>query len=276
MSNQNKKINYYQIFKYTVYLAVFINIGLFLDKELAAAAHRFTDGFTWDKRIEAFSATIDTAAWTVLLILFELETYVLSPEQLKGRLRWLLRTIRGFCYITVVYSFTGYAHNYLWLQHFSLVELTDLCQTTTSSFMKELDEFVTITSENCAQLTKNKVFLIHEGKSILTDAYYYQETVRLAVIDIMNSMSWILVVIVLEIDVWLQLHQRFVGRVIWISKFVKNILYTILFFAAVYWGVFGEFLEFWDAFLWIVAFVFIELNLFKWHKESKGNFDLKN
>jgi hypothetical protein len=41
------------------------------------------------------------------------------------------------------------------------------------------------------------------------------------------------------------------------------LLYTILFAAATYWGFLGDFLDFWDAFMWLVAFFFIEMNLFK-------------
>jgi hypothetical protein len=44
-------------------------------------------------------------------------------------------------------------------------------------------------------------------------------------------------------------------------------MYTVLFGAAVYWGVEGTFLDFWDAFLWLVAFVFIEMNVFEWREE---------
>ena len=36
---------------------------------------------------------------------------------------------------------------------------------------------------------------------------------------------------------------------------------------AIYWGVKGDFVDFWDAFLWLVAFVFIELNVFEWRQE---------
>jgi hypothetical protein len=31
---------------------------------------------------------------------------------------------------------------------------------------------------------------------------------------------------------------------------------------AIYWGIDGKPIDFWDAFLWIVAFVYIERNLF--------------
>ena len=47
----------------------------------------------------------------------------------------------------------------------------------------------------------------------------------------------------------------------------KYLLYAIIVGAAGYWGIFGTFLDFWDAFLWIAAFVFIERNVFEWEKE---------
>ena len=46
-------------------------------------------------------------------------------------------------------------------------------------------------------------------------------------------------------------------------------LYPVLFVAAVYWGFEGSFLDFWDAFLWLVAFVFIEMNVLEWHEERQ-------
>ena len=41
-----------------------------------------------------------------------------------------------------------------------------------------------------------------------------------------------------------------------------------LLLAAIYWGFKGDFVDFWDAFLWLVAFVFIELNIFEWRREE--------
>ena len=41
-----------------------------------------------------------------------------------------------------------------------------------------------------------------------------------------------------------------------------------LFGAAAYWGVAGDFLDFWDAALWLFAFIFIELNVFEWQYET--------
>jgi hypothetical protein len=44
-------------------------------------------------------------------------------------------------------------------------------------------------------------------------------------------------------------------------------LYGTLLFTATFWGIKGDFVDFWDAFLWLVAFVFIELNVFEWRQE---------
>ena len=72
----------------------------------------------------------------------------------------------------------------------------------------------------------------------------------------------------LEIDVRLQEANKLEGRILRISSASKIVLYTLLLFAAIYWGVKGDFVDFWDAFLWLVAFVFIELNVFEWRQES--------
>jgi hypothetical protein len=48
-------------------------------------------------------------------------------------------------------------------------------------------------------------------------------------------------------------------------------LYSLLFAAAAYWGLHGDFLDFWDSFLWLIAFVFIERNLF--HRQAQASAD---
>ena len=62
-------------------------------------------------------------------------------------------------------------------------------------------------------------------------------------------------------------QNRFEGFALRTSQAIKSVLYTVLLFAAVYWGFNGDFVDFWDAFLWLVAFVFIELNVFEWRQE---------
>lgn len=258
---------WFQFFKYAVYTALFFNIIFFFQEEMAASVHRFSEGFTLFEFIEAFTSTIDTTAWVVLLFLFELETYIIDEDKLKGSLLWSFRLIRAFCYCFVVYSFWGYFNNLLWVLEFKSIANTSLCEFVDGSLMLEVDKFSKISVKSCAEFKETALFQ-HSDKNIYTTLELYQAAIKLSVVDILNSAAWILVVIVLEVDVWLQRNHRFEGRVVTISKYIKNVLYAILLSAAIYWGIAGKFLDFWDAFLWIVAFAFIEMNLFNFHKDD--------
>lgn len=263
--------NWYQFFKYAVYLALMLNVILFLKREVVASETRFADGFTWDKFIDAYTSTMDTGAWFLLLILFELVTYIIDDDKLKGFTIWSIRALRGLAYLVILYSFTGYLSSYLWINGFEMTETFELCDLKGQKWMKEVDEFVVIKADNCETLMNGKQLYKYPQKAIFVDEVGRRAAYKLALMDLINSISWILVVILLEIDVWLQWRGRFKGWALRASKIAKNILYAVLIFAAVYWGIFGQFLDFWDAFLWIVAFFFIEMNLFEWQKETLEN-----
>ena len=66
----------------------------------------------------------------------------------------------------------------------------------------------------------------------------------------------------------MQLRGELSDQVMGMTKFVKLVLYGVLFVAAAYWWVAGSFLDFWDAALWLFAFIFIELNVFEWQHET--------
>ena len=66
----------------------------------------------------------------------------------------------------------------------------------------------------------------------------------------------------------MQLKDRLTSGMMHVAKYTKGFFYLVLFVCAAYWGIEGSFLDFWDAFLWLVAFIFIELNIFQWHEEG--------
>jgi len=262
------RFSWFQLFKYTVYSLLVLNVLLFLNKELKSAAHRFADGVAIGDLINAFSSTIDTGAWVVLILIFELETYIIPDEKLKGHIKWLLRIIRSVSYTFICSAFYGYVTKFFWVMEFASVDISSLCQYVGQSWMIEPDVFKSITKDNCAKLSTSTEFLQLADKNIFTNIVQWKNSYRLALVDIFNAAAWILVVVVLEIDIWLQLKGKLKGRVYKISKIIKAILYSVLLGAAIYWGFLGSFLEFWDAFLWIVAFIFIENNLFEWQAET--------
>ena len=258
----------YPLFKYTVYALLTLNVFLFFLEEHAAAAMQFAGGPGLLDVIEAYSATIDTLAWVVLLLMFELETWVLEDEQVTRPVELTVHGLRALCYVFILYAFYGYVAN---LQFVSdvvpLAGVTDLCALVAHdwSYATSLDEYAAITAANCSSWTDASTFLRFRDLPAVVDMVGSTEIIRLAWLDVINAGVWLLVVLVLEADVRLQERDRFEGLALQASKLTKFVLYTTLFLAAVYWGLKGDFVDFWDAFLWLVAFAFIELNVFTWH-----------
>ena len=261
----------YLLFKYSVYAFLTLNVYLFFDEELAAAALQFPNGVAGTDIIEAYSATIDTLAWVILLLMFELETYVLDDEQFTRKTTWTLHGLRAICYAFIVYAFYGYLQNLAFVvDTVSLAGIADVCALLPGewSWAATLDEYVQITAANCASWSDAGTFVQFRDLPAVVDAAGLTEIVRLARVDVINAAVWLLVVLVLEIDVRLQEHNRYEGLALKLSNAAKVVLYGTLFLAAVYWGFKGAFVDFWDAFLWLVAFVFIELNVFEWREEE--------
>ncbi len=261
----------YQLFKYAVYALLTLNIFLFFADEWQALSHRFNDGLRLADVIEGFAATIDTAAWVILLLMFELETYVLEDRHFTRRITLTLHAVRVACYTVIVYAFYGYLTRLLFVYGAEpFPGVTDLCSLIAEqwSYRLNLDDYETITNANCATLSAATSFIEFPDTAAVVDRQGFAEIFRLAWADVINSAVWLLVVLLLEIDVRLQERDRLQGAVLAVSTALKFVFYTTLFAAAVYWGFEGEFVDFWDAFLWLVAFVFIELNVFEWRQES--------
>ncbi|MBT8060894.1 MAG: hypothetical protein KJO33_14975, partial [Gammaproteobacteria bacterium] len=104
---------------------------------------------------------------------------------------------------------------------------------------------------------------------IIASAEQLNGAIGLAWIDIINAGTWLIIVVLLEVEVWLQIKGLLTDRMLAVGKWVKGFFYAVLLFCAIYWGFEGDFLDFWDAFLWLVAFIFIEMNIFQWHEETE-------
>lgn len=259
----------YTALKYLVYALLSFNVYLFLQEETQALEHTFVDGFDFSQLIQVFAATIDTTAWVILLLLFELETSVLDDSRIHGVTKWSLHGIRGLCYVAIVWAFTGYCSELATV--YSVVPLVapDLCALLPAdlSLLLSLDDYVPLNNENCAAF--NGPYYRLEGFGILAPEDNLSAARWLAWTDVINAGDWILIVILLEIEVRLQLRGNLSDAIMSVTKYIKFVLYGILFAAAAYWGYAGTFLDFWDACLWLFAFIFIELNVFEWQHETK-------
>ena len=267
----------YQIFrgvKYLTYALLSLNIWLFLAEEIESARFAIASGEDVVMGVQLFSATLDTLAWVILLLLFELETAVIPDDRLKGPLPFAIHGVRMLCTAAIVMAFLGYFGEWRTLLPSELLA-GEACARVAEgwSYMVKLDDFVPLTAENCGQFGAD-TRLVTGLDGVIASPAGLLEGQRLALVDVINSAAWILVVILLEIEVRLLTRwgggSRPMAR---LANSLKVVLYTTLVVAAIYWGFKGDFLDFWDAALWLFAFVFIELNVFEWQQEIRDQTD---
>ena len=261
----------FQLFKYAVYILLSINIYVFFAEEHLAAAVQYPNGIAAVQFITAYSSTIDTAAWVILLLMFELETYVFEDHHFTKPVTWALHGTRLFCYSFIVYAFYGYIENLVFAYDMlPMVNIDNLCSLAGQqwSYSVDIDEYVEITASNCASLANTSSFFQFGILPATVDAIGLRDIQYLAWVDVINAGVWLIIVAVLEIDVYLQEHGRFEGTALRASTWIKSVAYSVLLLAAIYWGIKGDFVDFWDAFLWLVAFFFIEMNVIEWREEA--------
>ena len=80
----------YQLFKYSIYGLLTINLYVFFSQEILATRLEFPDGVAAGDFLQAYAATVDTAAWVILLLMFELETGVLEDRHFTRLVSWSL------------------------------------------------------------------------------------------------------------------------------------------------------------------------------------------
>ncbi|WP_237057800.1 hypothetical protein [Microbulbifer sediminum] len=259
----------FRVFKYTIYLLLAYNVYAFFVENHAAAGSVFADGVQLGRVIEAYNDSIDTLAWVLLLLVFELETFVLADDRIRGWVKWALNGVSAFCYLFIVYSFYGYVAEMASLTHLLPVS-ESACQLAASGgwlLVVGQDDYVALTAQNCAALADTQVLRLADAQ-IVGAVSTWNEIKWLAWTDVINAGAWLLVVAILAFDVWLQLRHELSSAIMRYSQVIKAVLYFTLLLCAIYWGINGSFLDFWDAFLWLVAFFFIELNLFEWQAET--------
>ncbi|WP_262696394.1 hypothetical protein [Kordiimonas aquimaris] len=263
-----KKSAIYDALKYSIYLLLLLNLFYFTFEDYMSAGHRFRDGIEWSQFTAAFAQAVDSFAWLVLLLMLELETWVIDDNNYHGVVKWSINGVSGVCYVLIFFAFLGYTEKLNFVLQFEESNITQACDAigTYLSYAIDIDEFAALTMQTCSSIGSAPYWVNVQSNIIASNAIHSDMTV-LGYTEVINAGAWLLVVILLWIDVYMQMGRIQAKQYHTISARIKVVLYSILIGAAILWGFYGEFIDFWDAFLWIVAFFFIEMNIFQWHEE---------
>jgi hypothetical protein len=260
----------FQAFKYFIYALLAVNTGHFFLENFGGSSFTHEQGVGLSEIIVAYTDAIDTAAWLVLLILLELETWLIPDEKMKGWLDGIISAISFTCWVVILYSFYGYVASVGLPLGFAAYAGTDPCGLIASgaSFASGLDDYAILDASNCQALAAAAFY--NADANMFTTGETLSLMKRLVWTDVLNAGVWVLIVVILELEIYLK-SSKLVGTSFYKTyKSFKVFLYLILFVNAGYWLMLGAPWDAWDAFLWLVAFFFIEMNMVSWQTENAG------
>jgi hypothetical protein len=258
-----------QAIKWVVYTLLIINFVYYVFEDSNIAFHTLTASSTFLDWTGEFATSIDEMGWFLLLFMFELETYIVDDEDLKG---WIAHTIRGvrvFCYLLIghtVYAFVIVVMN---LQPTVAVEDIDsLCDLVDAdvSYVYNL-EYTDVTDQTCGELSSATQFYWLADDPIVTDMPGLELERDLAWADLAEVVIWLLILLAIEVVVRLQSHGVTGGAIIATGNGLKLFLYLSLIGIGIYWASLSHWMYLWDELVWILGFAAIELNVSEWRDE---------
>ncbi|MEM7196687.1 MAG: hypothetical protein AAF402_17310 [Pseudomonadota bacterium] len=259
-----------QTIKWIVYGALLINFSIYVSDDFRAYQSSLPAGAPWSQILEKFSTTVDTAAWMGLVLLFEVETYIVADSDRYDVLSRVLTACRLVCYALIGAAAYGYIADAMDYNTASLVPgLTDLCTLAGQEIWLQTNSinFSQITADNCASLSTAAQYYQLSGEVSLMDSATVTHAKTLAWVNVVNAFVWLLVVFLIEVAIRLQQTENYRKRELRLVHRLSTIFYGILIAIAVFWLFTGYALYTWDAVLWIAGFWAIELNLAEWEQD---------
>lgn len=257
-----------QIIKLVVYSLLLVNYVHYLINDITVAGHTMHAGWKWHDWTAAFATTLDETAWFLLLLLLELETYLLSDEAFtRGRVR-LMQAIRLLCILFIGHTIVAFGNYLVELGRTVELAATDLCELAGQglSFARNL-EYWEIEADNCASIATTLPLYNFDQGQLVTDAAGLRVEWELAWADFFEVLLWIFILFFIEVMVRLQERGVTKGPLLKTARIGKAVLYAFLWLIAAYWAYGGHWVFAWDETLWILGFVAIGMNLSEWRDE---------
>ena len=187
--------NFQQAIKWLVYSLLIVNFVFYVFEDWDRAAHTLDAGSSIVEWLREFANTLDESAWFLLLLLFELETYVLEDEDLKGRLGHILHAARLFCYAIIAHTVFAYTMTIAGLQATTAIaDISDLCELTGDdiSYVYNL-EYTEINEQTCSELSSESQFFWVDDDPVVSDMAGLNLERDLAWADLAEVVIWLLI-----------------------------------------------------------------------------------
>jgi hypothetical protein len=255
------KASAFRLFKVVIFGVLMINLVYYMYEDMTAYLYLAAGSTLFDK-FEAFAVTIDYVAWMVLIVLFEMETSVQSRDQFTEARKWVIAGLPAVCYAFLVYAAYGYVAALGDAYNYESIESRPACYfaNTNFAYLSPTARPIELTHENCSAFAGKELFKSPTDNLIATEANLLALQ-TLSWVDVFNSCAWLLVVLLFQVEVSLEQMKKLTKRRFKIVMAWKGLAYLVLLGNAIYWTVFSAFIDYWDAWLWLIAFILIDLNM---------------
>ncbi len=258
-----------QAAKWIVYSLLLINWGFYIYEDWDRAVHTLNSSSTVFEWGREFATSIDEAAWFILLLMFELETYMLADSAWTGWVSRTVHAVRIVCFVMIAHTVLAFAIAVNDLEPtVPVLGVDSLCDIVDDdiSFVYNLD-YTVVTADNCAALGGNTTMYRVGSDPVVSTIEGLNLERDIAWSDLVEVVTWLLIIAAIELVVRLQERGITSGTTISIAGKIKIFLYLVLFGLAAYWGSLGHWLYSWDTFVWIAGFTAIEMNIQEWRDE---------
>jgi hypothetical protein len=266
-----------QAVKWTVYTLLLINFAFYIYEDWNRAVHTLHAGSTLLDWTNEFATSIDESAWFILLVMFELETYIIEDKDWSGWIAHTVRTVRLFCYVMIAHTVYAFTVTVINLQPTVVIEnISNLCELNGSdvSYVYNL-EYTEVDAHSCGELSGESRFYWVADDPIVSDMAGLALERQLAWVDLAEVIVWLLVLLSIEIVVRLQEQGVTGGTLMSTANKFKIFLYMSLIAMGIYWATLSHWLYFWDELVWIGGFAAIEMNVSEWRDELLGTQEIK-
>ena len=258
-----------QRLKWVIYTFLSINFFYYWYEDWNAAQFTLTNGSTFNDWVSAYAATWDFISWLVLIAIYEIETYWLEDDFDNKLVTALMQLTKAICYGLILRTTYAYVGNLNDVMNVSVIpNVTELCNLANQNyaFLRNL-AYTEINLETCRQIPYAGEFYLYPKEPVITDTAGLLEDTQLRRADLIENVSWLIVVAMIELTVQLQNRGYHEGAAISWANRLKVIAYFTIAGAAVYWFTKGHYVYTWDEFVWIAGFAALDVNLSEWRHE---------
>jgi len=129
---------------------------------------------------------------------------------------------------------------------------------------------IELAADNCGAFADEQVYKAPSDHLVVTHANLTASR-WLAWVDVANAVAWLLVILIFQIEIVLDQLEKLTRSWLVFCTGSKVLLYLVLAGNALYWTIYSNFIDYWDAWIWLIAFVLIDMNLLGMEGEDSRN-----